>query len=303
MNLYLKEKEIAIKTEEINKDFSEALEILKELFKNGVKPSEESIKNAINEVLIGFNFIKESELKEKLVALLKELQINANIDEELLKENLLNIILENKESLKGDKGENGKSAYELWLENEENAGKSKDEFLESLKGKAPTKEEIKPIVEETLKDLNLSIGGIIGEDKKPISDEKLKEIITEVATPLLNENFHQVGNTINNALSLISNALEQNALLCNITNTPPPAQIGTNNGYKKGFIWIDNSKTPNDIYVSDFTSWIKVKLSEEPQINKLRITIQSALRDGWICLSKIRLIKKIKPLFMLKALK
>ncbi|MCW1593771.1 hypothetical protein OLU60_08030 [Campylobacter jejuni] len=30
-------REIAIKTEEINKDFSEALEILKELFKNGVK--------------------------------------------------------------------------------------------------------------------------------------------------------------------------------------------------------------------------------------------------------------------------
>lgn len=127
-------KEIAIKTEEINKDFSEALEILKELFKNGVKPSEESIKNAINEVLIGFNFIKENELKEKLEILLEELNINANIDEEVLKENLLNIILENKESLKGDKGENGKSAYELWLEIKENAGKSKDEFLESLKG-------------------------------------------------------------------------------------------------------------------------------------------------------------------------
>lgn len=127
-------KEIAIKTEEINKDFSEALEILKELFKNGVKPSEESIKNAINEVLIGFNFIKENELKEKLEILLEELQISANIDEEVLKENILNIILENKESLKGDKGENGKSAYELWLEIKENAGKSKDEFLESLKG-------------------------------------------------------------------------------------------------------------------------------------------------------------------------
>lgn len=54
-------REIAIKTEEINKDFSEALEILKELFKNGVKPSDESIKNAINEVLTSFNFIKQSE--------------------------------------------------------------------------------------------------------------------------------------------------------------------------------------------------------------------------------------------------
>ncbi|HDZ5006193.1 TPA: hypothetical protein RTG85_001490, partial [Campylobacter jejuni] len=69
-------KEIVAKTEEINQDFSEALEILKELFKNGIKPSEESIKNAIDKVLISFNFIKESELKIKLEALLKELQIN-----------------------------------------------------------------------------------------------------------------------------------------------------------------------------------------------------------------------------------
>lgn len=103
-------REIAIKTEEINKDFSEALEILKELFKNGVKPSDESIKNAINEVLTSFNFIKQSELKEKLEALLEELQISANIDEEVLKESILNIILENKESLKGDKGDKGDSA-------------------------------------------------------------------------------------------------------------------------------------------------------------------------------------------------
>ncbi|EAH4556313.1 hypothetical protein D5V33_06060, partial [Campylobacter jejuni] len=149
-------REIAIKTEEINKDFSEALEILKELFKNGVKPSDESIKNAINEVLTSFNFIKQSELKEKLEALLEELDINANINEESLKEVVLKVVLENQESLKGDKGDpftyedfteeqlknlkgqdgakgaDGKSAYELWLENEENTGKSQDEFLESL---------------------------------------------------------------------------------------------------------------------------------------------------------------------------
>ncbi|EQA6807958.1 TPA: hypothetical protein R4637_001866, partial [Campylobacter jejuni] len=98
-------REIAIKTEEINKDFSEALEILKELFKNGVKPSDESIKNAINEVLTSFNFIKQSELKEKLEALLEELDINANINEESLKEVVLKVVLENQESLKGDKGD------------------------------------------------------------------------------------------------------------------------------------------------------------------------------------------------------
>ncbi len=286
-------REIAIKTEEINKDFSEALEILKELFKNGVKPSDESIKNAINEVLTSFNFIKQSELKEKLEALLEELNINANINEESLKEVVLKVVLENKESLKGDKGDpftyedfteeqlenlkgqdgakgaDGKSAYELWLENEENTGKSQDEFLESLKGNK-------------------------GEDGDKISDEKLRQTLEEVSKPLLEESFHQVGNTINNTLSIVSNALEKNALLCNITNTPPPEQTQTNNGYKKGFIWIDNSKTPNDIYVSDFTSWIKVELSKEPEVNRLRLTVQTAYRGGSVCLSDVRLIKENK---------
>lgn len=286
-------REIAIKTEEINKDFSEALEILKELFKNGVKPSDESIKNAINEVLTSFNFIKQSELKEKLEALLEELGINANINEESLKEVVLKVVLENQESLKGDKGDpftyedfteeqlenlkgqdgakgaDGKSAYELWLENEENTGKSQDEFLASLKGDK-------------------------GEDGDKISDEKLRQTLEEVSKPLLEESFHQVGNTINNTLSIVSNALEKNALLCNITNTPPPEQTQTNNGYKKGFIWIDNSKTPNDIYVSDFTSWIKVELSKEPEVNRLRLTVQTAYRGGSVCLSDVRLIKEDK---------
>ncbi|MCW1351584.1 hypothetical protein OLP50_08050 [Campylobacter jejuni] len=286
-------REIAIKTEEINKDFSEALEILKELFKNGVKPSDESIKNAINEVLTSFNFIKQSELKEKLEALLEELDINANINEESLKEVVLKVVLENQESLKGDKGDpftyedfteeqlenlkgqdgakgaDGKSAYELWLENEENTGKSQDEFLASLKGDK-------------------------GEDGDKISDEKLRQTLEEVSKPLLEESFHQVGNTINNTLSIVSNALEKNALLCNITNTPPPEQTQTNNGYKKGFIWIDNSKTPNDIYVSDFTSWIKVELSKEPEVNRLRLTVQTAYRGGSVCLSDVRLIKEDK---------
>ncbi|HEF2514454.1 TPA: hypothetical protein ACX78X_001786, partial [Campylobacter jejuni] len=115
-------REIAIKTEEINKDFSEALEILKELFKNGVKPSDESIKNAINEVLTSFNFIKQSELKEKLEALLEELGINANINEESLKEVVLKVVLENQASLKGEKGD--AFTYEDFTE----------EQLENLKG-------------------------------------------------------------------------------------------------------------------------------------------------------------------------
>ncbi|MCW1597937.1 hypothetical protein OLS43_08520, partial [Campylobacter jejuni] len=51
------------------------------------------------------DYIKESELKEKLEALLEELGINANINEESLKEVVLKVVLENQESLKGDKGD------------------------------------------------------------------------------------------------------------------------------------------------------------------------------------------------------
>ncbi|EOB4941749.1 hypothetical protein ACV8QE_001712 [Campylobacter jejuni] len=280
-----------------NESLNQIISSLQELvlsYKNG-NLSLEDVKKLINETIenISNDYIKESELKEKLEALLEELGINANINEESLKEVVLKVVLENQESLKGDKGDpftyedfteeqlenlkgqdgakgaDGKSAYELWLENEENTGKSQDEFLESLKGDK-------------------------GEDGDKISDEKLRQTLEEVSKPLLEESFHQVGNTINNTLSIVSNALEKNALLCNITNTPPPEQTQTNNGYKKGFIWIDNSKTPNDIYVSDFTSWIKVDLSKEPEVNRLRLTVQTVLRGGSVCLSDVRLIKENK---------
>lgn len=223
-----------------NESLNQIISSLEELvlaYKRG-NLSLEDVKRLINEAIenISSDYIKESELKEKLEVLLEELNINANIDEESLKEVVLKVVLENKASLKGDKGEDG--------------------------------------------------------DK--ISDEKLRQTLEEVSKPLLEESFHQIGNTINNTLSIISNALEKNALLCNITNTPPPEQTQVHNGYKKGFIWIDNSKTPNDIYVSDFTSWIKVGLSKEPEINRLRLTVQTAYRGGTVCLSDVRLINENK---------
>ncbi|ECQ1461103.1 hypothetical protein FZ790_09275, partial [Campylobacter jejuni] len=159
-----------------NESLNQIISSLQELvlsYKNG-NLSLEDVKKLINETIenISNDYIKESELKEKLEALLEELNINANINEESLKEFVLKVVLENQESLKGDKGDpftyedfteeqlenlkgqdgakgaDGKSAYELWLENEENTGKSQDEFLESLKAQTPTKEEIKPIIEE-----------------------------------------------------------------------------------------------------------------------------------------------------------
>ncbi|EOH9863056.1 hypothetical protein ACVHBQ_001147, partial [Campylobacter jejuni] len=159
-----------------NESLNQIISSLQELvlsYKNG-NLSLEDVKKLINETIenISNDYIKESELKEKLEALLEELGINANINEESLKEVVLKVVLENQASLKGEKGDaftyedfteeqlenlkgqdgakgdDGKSAYELWLENEENTGKSQDEFLESLKAQTPTKEEIKPIIEE-----------------------------------------------------------------------------------------------------------------------------------------------------------
>ncbi|EOH4091624.1 hypothetical protein ACL7A0_001782, partial [Campylobacter jejuni] len=159
-----------------NESLNQIISSLQELvlsYKNG-NLSLEDVKKLINETIenISNDYIKESELKEKLEALLEELGINANINEESLKEVVLKVVLENQESLKGEKGDaftyedfteeqlenlkgqdgakgaDGKNAYELWLENEENTGKSQDEFLESLKAQTPTKEEIKPIIEE-----------------------------------------------------------------------------------------------------------------------------------------------------------
>lgn len=121
-----------------NESLNQIISSLQELvlsYKNG-NLSLEDVKKLINETIenISNDYIKESELKEKLEALLEELNINANINEESLKEVVLKVVLENKESLKGDKGENGLSAYEIWKKQVGNENKSEDEFLASLKG-------------------------------------------------------------------------------------------------------------------------------------------------------------------------
>ncbi|EGQ2577255.1 hypothetical protein I2729_001923, partial [Campylobacter jejuni] len=131
-----------------NESLNQIISSLQELvlsYKNG-NLSLEDVKKLINETIenISNDYIKESELKEKLEALLEELGINANINKESLKEVVLKVVLENQASLKGEKGDaftyedfteeqlenlkgqdgakgdDGKSAYELWLENEEN---------------------------------------------------------------------------------------------------------------------------------------------------------------------------------------
>ncbi|EAW0606735.1 hypothetical protein YZ24_07595, partial [Campylobacter lari] len=95
-------EEISKNTKELNKDFDESLKVLKELYKNGVKLDDEQVKKNILEILENGNYKGE----------------------------------------KGDTGDDGQSAYELWLNKEGNAGKSEDEFLASLKGEGVSKEEL-----------------------------------------------------------------------------------------------------------------------------------------------------------------
>lgn len=108
-------EEISKNTKELNKDFDESLKVLKELYKNGVKLDDEQVKKNILEILENGNYKGEKG--------------DAFTYEDFTPEQL--------QSLKGDsgaKGEDGKSAYEIWLNKEGNAGKSEEEFLASLKG-------------------------------------------------------------------------------------------------------------------------------------------------------------------------
>ncbi|ENV0706811.1 hypothetical protein ACT4QI_001954, partial [Campylobacter jejuni] len=109
-----------------NESLNQIISSLQELvlsYKNG-NLSLEDVKKLINETIenISNDYIKESELKEKLEALLEELGINANINKESLKEVVLKVVLENQASLKGEKGD--AFTYEDFTE----------EQLENLKG-------------------------------------------------------------------------------------------------------------------------------------------------------------------------
>ncbi|EAK0948443.1 hypothetical protein CLC19245_00849 [Campylobacter lari subsp. concheus] len=169
-------EEISKNTKELNKDFDESLKVLKELYKNGVKLDDEQVKKNILEILENGNYKGEKG--------------DAFTYEDFTPEQL--------QSLKGDsgaKGEDGKSAYEIWLNKEGNAGKSEDEFLASLKGEkgdkgeageqgakgekgdkgdSISKEELKPIVKEVVDELGLSnqAGSIITSTNLPSPDIK-----------------------------------------------------------------------------------------------------------------------------------
>lgn len=136
-------EEISKNAKELNKEFDESLNILKDLYKNGLKLDDEQVKKNILEILESSKYKGE----------------------------------------KGDtgaKGENGQSAYELWLSKEGNAGKSEDEFLASLKGEkgdkgdGASKEKLKPIVKEVVDELGLNnqAGSIITSSNFPSPDIK-----------------------------------------------------------------------------------------------------------------------------------
>ncbi|TDJ81490.1 hypothetical protein [Campylobacter volucris] len=128
-------EEISKNAKELNKEFDESLNILKDLYKNGLKLDDEQVKKNILEILESSKYKGE----------------------------------------KGDtgaKGEDGQSAYELWLSKEGNAGKSEDEFLASLKGEGVSKEELQPMVEEIVSNLPQKDAGFITSYELPNPDIK-----------------------------------------------------------------------------------------------------------------------------------
>ncbi|EAJ1254842.1 hypothetical protein A0Y59_06610 [Campylobacter lari] len=144
-------EEISKNTKELNKDFDESLKVLKELYKNGVKLDDEQVKKNILEILENGNYKGEKgdafTYEDFTPEQLQSLKGDAFTYEDFTPEQLQSLkgdaftyedfTPEQLQSLKGDsgaKGENGQSAYELWLSKEANAGKSEDEFLASLKG-------------------------------------------------------------------------------------------------------------------------------------------------------------------------
>ncbi|AJC87788.1 hypothetical protein [Campylobacter insulaenigrae] len=137
-------EEISKNAKELNKEFDESLDILKELYKNGIKLDDVQIKKNVLEIL------ESSKYKgEKGDA--------------------------------GEKGDTGQSAYELWLSKEGNEGKSEDDFLASLKGEAGekgdtgenvSKEELQPIVEEIISNLPQKSGSIVTSFELPDPDIK-----------------------------------------------------------------------------------------------------------------------------------
>ncbi|MCV3552459.1 hypothetical protein L8X40_08115 [Campylobacter sp. CNRCH_2013_0855] len=94
-------------------------------------------------------------------------------------------------------------------------------------------------------------------------------------------------------MSTFLNVMQNNALMRNIANTPPPEKIGNYVGYEKGFIWVDKSTTPNTFYVSNLTEWVKVELSKEIPINKLSFKVSRnnvATTYSACCISNFGLI-------------
>ena len=174
-------QEIIKKTNEINENFSEALEIFQELFKDGVKPSEESIKEAVkivlsqsdlvsneslraklNELLQSFNDEIDDNLKPLVESILKELNIQSGLNESELNKFLdtKNFIDETKanelidaKSFLDENALNEKLNAKNYLTNEslENALQNKD-FVGSS--------EVENKINETLANLNLEGKGI-----------------------------------------------------------------------------------------------------------------------------------------------
>ncbi|WP_175402256.1 hypothetical protein, partial [Vibrio parahaemolyticus] len=116
--------------------------------------------------------------------------------------------------------------------------------LKGEKGDTPSTEEISAIVSEVIQDMN--IGANVEVDENQIT-----EAVNSISQALISETLAKVSNIEANTLSAFINAIENKALLCNITNTDAPALLESGiTGYKQGFIWINESVSPQKMWIS-----------------------------------------------------
>ncbi|EBD1720681.1 hypothetical protein I7U11_000856 [Campylobacter coli] len=139
--------------------------------------------------------------------------------------------------------------------------------LKGEKGDTPSTEEISAIVSEVIQDMN--IGANVEVDENQIT-----EAVNSISQALISETLAKVSNIEANTLSAFINAIENKTLLCNITNTDAPALLESGiTGYKQGFIWINESASPQKMWISDVHAWTEINLTKINEINKIVLKV------------------------------
>ncbi|WP_348518117.1 hypothetical protein [Campylobacter sp. CCS1377] len=242
---------------------------------------------------------------DKIIATMANLdELKGLISDENLNAKITSLIEAMKDELKGEKGDKGETGPAGPKGDIGEVGPKGDK---GDKGDTPSKEELSPIISEVLQGMEIDtsitkekleppLNEILSDNEKQksiknailencdlskslegaiqIPEDKINEAVEKTAKPMIEQTLSQVANMQGNVMSAFINAVENKTLLCNITNTDVPALSKDGlTGYKQGFVWVNESISPQKIWVSDVTSWKEVILSDIKTIDKLAIKV------------------------------